>query len=208
MSGVVSVDVEQSKPVQVIEVEADASTIDVTLPAPPVIEVDLPDPLPPTSVDVIAAPPPTVSVDAVVPPPPLVAVTLPAPVTVDVVGGAPQPPVQIDVLAAWQTGIPDAPNDGNIYGRRGGIDWVEVLSDTTPYAPLDSPAFFGTPTAPTAPPNTTTTQLATTQYVEAAVVAGQRPDLVTSVAHKTGDVLLYTDDIEDFDVQQIDGGSF
>lgn len=39
-------------------------------------------------------------------------------------------------------------------------------------APLNSPAFTGTPTAPTAAAGTNTTQLATTAFVSAAVAAG------------------------------------
>lgn len=42
-----------------------------------------------------------------------------------------------------------------------GITWVEK-------APLDSPAFTGTPTAPTAPLGTDTTQIASTAYAKAA----------------------------------------
>ena len=41
--------------------------------------------------------------------------------------------------------------------------------DSTQYAPLDSPAFIGTPTAPTAPTGTNTTQIATTAFVQDAV---------------------------------------
>lgn len=40
-------------------------------------------------------------------------------------------------------------------------------------APLDSPAFTGTPTAPTAAAGTNTTQLATTAFVQALVLATQ-----------------------------------
>lgn len=42
----------------------------------------------------------------------------------------------------------------------------------TKYAPLESPAFTGTPTAPTAAAGTDTTQLATTAFVKAAVDSG------------------------------------
>ncbi len=37
--------------------------------------------------------------------------------------------------------------------------------------PLDSPAFIGTPTAPTAPLGTSTTQLATTEFVHQEIDA-------------------------------------
>jgi len=40
------------------------------------------------------------------------------------------------------------------------------LSDGNTLAPLNSPALTGTPTAPTAPPATNTTQIATTQFVQ------------------------------------------
>ena len=40
------------------------------------------------------------------------------------------------------------------------------------YAPLESPEFTETPTAPTAPANTNTTQLATTAFVQSAVGSG------------------------------------
>lgn len=38
-------------------------------------------------------------------------------------------------------------------------------------APLNSPAFTGTPTAPTAAPGTNTTQIATTAFIQAAIAA-------------------------------------
>lgn len=44
------------------------------------------------------------------------------------------------------------------------------------YAPLNSPAFTGTPTAPTAAFGTNTTQLATTAFVQAAISAASIPD--------------------------------
>jgi len=48
--------------------------------------------------------------------------------------------------------------------------WISLQSSAG--APLNSPAFTGTPTAPTAAPGTNTTQLATTAFVEAAVSGG------------------------------------
>jgi hypothetical protein len=50
-------------------------------------------------------------------------------------------------------------------------------------AALASPAFTGTPTAPTAIPGTNNTQLATTAYVDSAVLAGV-PDATTSIKGK------------------------
>lgn len=50
-----------------------------------------------------------------------------------------------------------------------GTSWVELGTevDLSGYAPLASPAFTGTPTAPTATKGTDTTQVATTAYVKA-----------------------------------------
>lgn len=54
-----------------------------------------------------------------------------------------------------------------------GTDWWGSVEPTAAIiallAPLDSPAFTGTPTAPTASPGTDDTQLATTAYADAAV---------------------------------------
>lgn len=63
------------------------------------------------------------------------------------------------------------------------------------YAPLASPAFTGTPTAPTAAPGTNNTQLATTNYVDLAVAGaaagGDLDDLddVATIGVANGDVL-------------------
>lgn len=59
--------------------------------------------------------------------------------------------------------------DGNTNDPTGAGWSVAPLSGA---APLDSPAFTGTPTAPTAAPGTSTTQLATTAFVAAAVAGG------------------------------------
>lgn len=61
------------------------------------------------------------------------------------------------------------------------------------YAPLASPAFTGTPTAPTATAGTNTTQLATTAFVAAAVVAGSSG--VASFNTRTGAVTLSSADV-------------
>lgn len=205
MSGsIVSVDVTPVQPVQVIEVEADGTHIDVVPPPAPTVEVDLPDQQP-VSVDVTAAPP-VVVVDTPAPlPPPSIDVEMPDPVTVDVIA-TPPTPVRVDAIAAWQSGIqPDAPADGNIYGRLNN-GWVGALGLLTGYAPLNSPNFSGVPTAPTPSQGVSTDQLATTAYVRSAVLG--HPDLVTSVAAKIGDVLIYTGDIEDWDGKVLDGGNF
>jgi Chaperone of endosialidase len=84
-------------------------------------------------------------------------------------------------------------------GRSGDIvltqaDIEAALADAPlPYAPLDSPAFTGYPTAPTAPPGSQTAQLATTAFVMSAV-----QDSTTGVASfngRTGIVALTPVDI-------------
>lgn len=201
----VSVDIESPPQVQVITVEADGYTLDVTPPAVPTIEVDIPV-QPPVTVDVVTAPP-SVVVDTPAPlPTPNVDVEMPDPLTVDVI--APPPAAtHVDALAAWQAGIGDAPSDGVVYGRLNS-NWVGALGLMAPYAPLNSPSLVGVPTAPTPPPGANTSQIATTQFVAAAVTAADHPDLVTSVAAKIGDVVLFTTDLEDWDIQIIDGGNF
>jgi hypothetical protein len=61
------------------------------------------------------------------------------------------------------------------------------------YAPLNSPAFTGIPTGPTANPGTTTGQLATTAYVQAAVAASTTG--VSSFNTRTGAVVLTQADV-------------
>jgi hypothetical protein len=51
------------------------------------------------------------------------------------------------------------------------INGANILDAVTSKAPLNSPAFTGTPTAPTATAGTSTDQLATTKFVEDAIVA-------------------------------------
>jgi hypothetical protein len=52
--------------------------------------------------------------------------------------------------------------------------------DTTSYAPLNSPALTGTPTAPTAQAGTNTTQIATTEFVTTAVANVQAGAVATA----------------------------
>ena len=66
-----------------------------------------------------------------------------------------------------------------------------LLAGLTAKAPLASPAFTGTPTAPTAAPGTNTTQLATTAFVKAAVdslgtVASSVANSLTPGSYLTG----------------------
>lgn len=60
--------------------------------------------------------------------------------------------------------------DSDIFMVYTGSVWKCSAVDTT-YAPLESPAFTGTPTAPTAAEGTRTTQIATTEFTTAAVEA-------------------------------------
>ena len=65
----------------------------------------------------------------------------------------------------------------SVAGRTGAVtlthsditDWATAL---TPYALLNSPAFIGIPTAPTPSPGDSTTKIATTAFVGAAITAG------------------------------------
>lgn len=55
----------------------------------------------------------------------------------------------------------------NKYKYYDGTTWKELGAGN--YAPLESPAFTGTPTAPTASAGTNTTQIATTEFVSNAI---------------------------------------
>ncbi len=77
--------------------------------------------------------------------------------------------------------FPASPVDGQVFNAPNGVTyqwnatmtaWVTVPLNVSLFAPLASPAFTGTPTAPTAAPGTNSTQLATTAFVAAAVAAG------------------------------------
>jgi hypothetical protein len=208
MSGstIVVVDVALTQPIKTIEITTDGGHVDITSPVPPVVQVDLPPTQPPPTVDVTLMPP-VVTVDAAVAPGPAsVDVQSPLPITVDVIV-TPPAPVRVDAIAAWQTGIEDVQMDGVIYGRLNRA-WVGALGLLAPYAPLNSPTLVGVPTTPTPPTTANSTQIANAQFVQAAVLAGHKDDIVQSVARKIGDVLLYTADLEDWNVQVLDGGSF
>lgn len=71
------------------------------------------------------------------------------------------------------------------------------LADVTAVggAPLAGPTFTGIPAAPTAAPGTSTTQLATTAFVTAAIAAIPPPGGVTSFNTRTGAITLVTADI-------------
>ena len=74
---------------------------------------------------------------------------------------------------------------------QGGLaDTAVQPGDLTPLAPLDSPTFTGTPTAPTASPGNNSGQIATTEYVDNAVTESTTG--VASIAGNTGAFTLST----------------
>ena len=91
------------------------------------------------------------------------------------------------------TGDPKAPTPETSDNDTSIATTAYVKANLTPYALLDSPVFTGDPTAPTPDPGDNDTSIATTAFVAAAVGAISVP--VTSVAGKTGDVLLDVADV-------------
>jgi hypothetical protein len=107
--------------------------------------------------------------------------------------------------------VNDAPSDGSQYARKNGAwdvvttapDFISSVSsplavttgnltvDLSAYAPLASPAFTGTPTAPTPSPGTDSTQIATTAWVKNFDYAPTNSPTLTgnpkSVTPSTGD---------------------
>ena len=80
---------------------------------------------------------------------------------------------------AWLTALAGSKVLGDISGNAASIDGmitesqvVGLLSDLGNKAPLQSPPLAGIPTAPTAPPGTNTTQIATTAFVLANAGTG------------------------------------
>ena len=93
----------------------------------------------------------------------------------------------------YLTSAPPAPVS-SVFGRVGAVlpalgDYV--VGQVTGAAPLASPAFTGTPTAPTATLGTNTTQVATTAFVLANAPAAP----VSSVFGRTGAVVLASGDV-------------
>lgn len=68
-----------------------------------------------------------------------------------------------------------------------------TVAQLAPYAPIQSPGLLGTPTAPTANPGTSTTQIATTAFVQGAVAASVVG--VSSYNGRTGAVVAQSSDI-------------
>lgn len=82
------------------------------------------------------------------------------------------------------------------FNGRGGavvLTAADVIAADAGFAPLDSPAFLGFPSAPTAPPGTQSGQLATTAFVMNAVEASTSG--VASFNGRTGIVTLSPDDL-------------
>lgn len=77
-------------------------------------------------------------------------------------------------------------------GRTGAVSLQ--LNDITAAqgAPIANPAFTGVPTAPTAPPGTSTTQLATTQFVMSQLAGA---NVVTTFNTRTGNITLTLADV-------------
>ena len=69
-------------------------------------------------------------------------------------------------------------------------DITNLTTDLAAKASLASPAFTGTPTAPTATSGTNTTQLATTAFVQSALSAGGYGDMLKSVYDTDGDGVI------------------
>ena len=92
----------------------------------------------------------------------------------------------------------------SVFGRTGAVIAVNgdyTVGQITGAASLVSPTFVGTPAGPTATPGTNTTQLATTAFVAAAVIAGVP---VISVFGRTGAIVPTTGD---YTVAQISGAA-
>jgi hypothetical protein len=97
-------------------------------------------------------------------------------------------------LAGAGAGITNL-QSANLVGNIPESQVTNLVSDLATKAPLASPTFIGTPTAPTATVGTSTTQIATTAFVlgQGFVTYGTAP--VTSVASKTGAVSLVVADV-------------
>jgi len=86
------------------------------------------------------------------------------------------------------------------------VEWVAFAGNEVIGAPLDSPDFTGVPTAPTADPGTQTSQIATTEFVHAALSGigylhtQAAPALVWTVNHNLG----YRPVVELFTVGQVE----
>lgn len=91
------------------------------------------------------------------------------------VGNAPVMTVSLAMV-----GVPDIYGDEthipkitvDQFGRVNHVELVRIAQpDVTGFAPLESPAFSGTPTVPTASPGTSTTQIASAAFVQQAITS-------------------------------------
>ena len=104
--------------------------------------------------------------------------------------------VQLATCAFVAAAIPVA----SVFGRTGTVVAASgdyTVAQVTGAAPLASPALTGAPTAPTATAGTSTTQIATTQFVAAAIP-------VASVFGRTGTVVAQSGD---YGVAQVTGAA-
>jgi hypothetical protein len=103
-----------------------------------------------------------------------------------------QPGVQGPIGPVGATGpVPEAPQDSNKYARLNAA-WYNITADFALKAPLASPAFTGTPTAPTPATATNNTTLANTAYVQNVVASYQPLDAdLTAIAALTGINTIY-----------------
>jgi hypothetical protein len=99
---------------------------------------------------------------------------------------------QLATTAFVQAAIAGAAAVTSFNTRTGAITLTSADITSAGGALTTGPAFTGTPTAPTAAPGTSTTQLATTAFVSAAIGGGQ---VVSSFNTRTGNVTLTAADI-------------
>jgi hypothetical protein len=107
----------------------------------------------------------------------------------DVTGALTYVPAPSAAVAANTTAITN--NTANISANSSAI--VTLTNSASAYVSANSPAFSGTPTAPTAASGTNNTQLATTAFVKSAVVSSVSG--VASFNSRTGAVALSNSDV-------------
>lgn len=110
---------------------------------------------------------------------------LPAPGDYDAADVGATTPAQVDAAIALAIAAIPPAAWGTITGALG--DQADLAAALSLLAPLASPALAGVPTAPTAVPGTGTTQLATTEFVGAAVAAAVAGLPDPAFAEITGD---------------------
>jgi hypothetical protein len=120
---------------------------------------------------------------------------------------APTPPLNDNTTriatTAFVTSAFVSPPVTSVFGRTGAVVAMNndySVTQVNGAAPLASPPLTGTPTAPTAAPGTSTTQLATTAFVQAALPAAG----VTSFNSRTGAVAPASGD---YTVGQVTGAA-